>query len=114
MFSKSTCAPENCASRVSRSSFRNNPYRFCKFCWKTRETLIPDLQEALNRIKTLKGLLPICAACKKIRDDQGYWSHIESYIRQHSEAEFTHGICPSCAQKLYPKDYAKAGKESGP
>ncbi|SRR5712692_288621 len=79
-----------------------------------RETLILDLQEALNRIKTLKGLLPICAACKKIRDDKGYWNHIENYIRQHSEAEFTHGICPSCAQKLFPEDYAKVGKESGP
>ncbi len=79
-----------------------------------RETLILDLQEALSRIKTLKGLLPICATCKKIRDDKGYWNHIESYIRKHSEAEFTHGICPSCAQKLYPEDYATAGKESGP
>jgi len=79
-----------------------------------RETLILDLQEALSRIKTLKGLLPICAACKKIRDDKGFWNHIESYIRKHSEAEFTDGICPSCAQKLYPEDYATAGKESGP
>jgi integral membrane sensor domain MASE1 len=79
-----------------------------------RETLILDLQEALSRIKTLKGLLPICAACKKVRDHKGYWNHIESYIRQHSEAEFTHGICPSCAQKFYPEDYAKAGKESSP
>jgi integral membrane sensor domain MASE1 len=78
-----------------------------------QETLILDLQEALSRIKTLKGLLPICAACKKIRDDKGYWNHIESYIRQHSEAEFTHGICPSCAQKLYPEDYAKTRKDSG-
>ncbi|MGH9643044.1 MAG: MASE1 domain-containing protein [Terriglobales bacterium] len=79
-----------------------------------RETVILDLQDALNRIKTLKGLLPICASCKKIRDDKGYWNHIESYIRQHSEAEFTHGICPSCAQKLYPEDYAKAKTEFGP
>ena len=52
--------------------------------------------------KTLKGFLPICATCKKIRDDQGYWNQIESYIKDHSEAEFSHGICPDCAKKLYP------------
>jgi len=51
-------------------------------------------------------MLPICAACKKIRDDKGYWNQIESYIREHSEAEFSHGICPDCAKKLYP-DYYK-------
>ena len=78
-----------------------------------RQRLILELQEALNRIKTLKGLLPICAACKKIRDDKGYWTHMESYIRQHSEADFTHGICPSCAQKFYPEEYAKVREGSG-
>lgn len=52
--------------------------------------------------KTLKGFLPICASCKKIRDDQGYWNQIESYIMDHSEAEFSHGICPECVNKLYP------------
>jgi len=79
------------------------------FCWgKIRQTdeekskLIIELQEALQRVKTLGGLLPICASCKKIRDDQGYWNQIEAYIEQHSEAEFTHGICPQCARKLYP------------
>ena len=60
------------------------------------------LQEAIKKIKTLSGLLPICATCKKIRDDKGYWSQIESYIRQHSEAEFSHSICPDCAEKHYP------------
>jgi hypothetical protein len=54
-------------------------------------------------VKTLKGLLPICSACKKIRDDKGYWSQIDAYISKHSEAEFTHGICPECAKKLYPE-----------
>jgi len=58
-----------------------------------------ELKDALSRIKTLKGLLPICATCKKIRDDKGYWNRIESYIKDHSEAEFTHGICPVCYQK---------------
>lgn len=67
-----------------------------------REKLISELQEALAEIKTLQGILPICASCKKIRDDKGYWKQIESYIRDHSDAEFTHGICPECAKKLYP------------
>ena len=67
-----------------------------------REKLISKLQKALSEVKTLSGLLPICASCKKIRDDKGYWNHIESYIKNHSEAEFSHGICPDCAQKLYP------------
>ena len=61
------------------------------------------LQEGLARIKVLSGLLPICAACKNIRDDQGYWSQIEVYIRDHSEAQFTHGLCPACVEKLYPE-----------
>lgn len=64
--------------------------------------LIARLQEALDNIKTLKGMLPICAACKKVRDDKGYWSQIEAYVSEHSEAEFTHSICPECARKLYP------------
>lgn len=59
------------------------------------------LEDALREIKTLRGLIPICASCKKIRDDNGYWNHIESYISAHSEAEFTHGYCPSCIEKLY-------------
>jgi len=67
-----------------------------------REKLIRELQEALAKVKTLGGLLPICASCKKIRDDKGYWNQIESYIRDHSEAEFSHGICPECMKKLYP------------
>ena len=67
-----------------------------------REKLIQELQEALAKVKTLRGLIPICASCKKIRDDQGYWKQIESYVRDHSEAEFSHGICPECMKKLYP------------
>jgi hypothetical protein len=62
-----------------------------------------QLKEALANIKALKGMLPICSSCKKIRDDKGYWSQIEAYISEHSEAEFTHGICPDCARKLYPE-----------
>jgi PAS domain S-box-containing protein len=67
-----------------------------------RERLILRLEKALDEIKTLKGILPICASCKKIRDDRGYWQQIESYIRDHSDAEFSHGLCPDCAKKLYP------------
>lgn len=69
-----------------------------------RERLIVELQDALARVKTLSGLLPICASCKKIRDDKGYWTAVETYILEHSDAEFSHGLCPDCARKLYP-DY---------
>jgi hypothetical protein len=72
---------------------------------KEREELIADLEEALASIKTLRGLIPICVSCKKIRDDEGYWNQVEVYIAQHSEAEFTHGICPDCKRELYPGFY---------
>jgi hypothetical protein len=62
-----------------------------------------ELQKALSEINTLSGLLPICASCKKIRDDKGYWNQIEAYIRDRSEAEFSHSICPKCASRLYPE-----------
>ncbi|HOJ32589.1 MAG TPA: hypothetical protein PKY35_09820 [Candidatus Hydrogenedentes bacterium] len=68
-----------------------------------RERLITELQAALAQIKTLSGLIPICASCKKIRDDKGYWSQVEEYIRAHSDVEFTHSICPECMKKLYPE-----------
>lgn len=67
-----------------------------------RNETINKLQQALDEVRILRGILPICASCKKIRDDKGYWQQIESYIREHSEAEFSHGICPDCAKKLYP------------
>ena len=69
-----------------------------------------EMREALSNVKTLSGLLPICASCKKIRDDKGYWKQIESYVRDHSEAEFSHGICPDCAKKLYA-DHEKAKRK---
>ena len=62
-----------------------------------------NLQKTLDEIKTLQGILPICANCKKIRDDEGYWKQVEIYIEEHSNAEFTHGICPECMKKLYPE-----------
>jgi len=66
-----------------------------------RERIIGELQEALSRIKTLRGLIPICANCKKIRDDKGYWQQVDSYVRKHSEAQFSHGLCPECIQILF-------------
>jgi hypothetical protein len=67
-----------------------------------RERLVQELQTALARVKLLSGLLPICANCKKIRDDHGYWKQVEAFISSHSEATFTHGICPECIHRLYP------------
>lgn len=72
-----------------------------------RERLISELQRALSEVKILSGLLPICASCKKIRDDRGYWNQIESYIRDRSDAEFSHSICPECTQKFYSGTYIK-------
>lgn len=63
---------------------------------------VETLQDALNKVKLLSGFLPICSFCKNIRDDKGYWNQVESYIRDHSEAEFSHSICPECAEKHYP------------
>lgn len=68
-----------------------------------RERLITALQNALAEIKTLRGILPICAWCKKIRDDTGYWAQLETYLAQHTEVEFTHSICPTCAETMRPK-----------
>ena len=85
---------------------------------------ITALERALHEVKTLSGLLPICAGCKKIRDDQGYWREVEQYLQQHTHAEFSHGLCPDCMRRLYP-EYAgptatrtpapaETGKASGP
>ncbi|MCX6992814.1 MAG: response regulator [Kiritimatiellaeota bacterium] len=76
-----------------------------------KDLLIGQLRETLADVKTLSGLLPICASCKHIRDDKGYWHQVESYIQQHSSAVFTHGLCPKCSQKIYPK--AAAGNDKG-
>ena len=67
-----------------------------------RENLIQELQNALSDVKKLSGLLPICASCKKVREDSGYWTRIEEYIRDHSEADFSHSICPECMKRRYP------------
>ena len=66
-----------------------------------RQKLLTQIEHSMKEIKTLRGFLPICASCKKIRDDQGYWTQIETYISEHSDAEFSHSLCPDCAVKLY-------------
>jgi PAS domain-containing protein len=71
-----------------------------------RERLIAELQHALAEVKTLSGLLPICANCKKIRDDRGYWTQVESYLEQRTKVAFSHGICPGCMEMLYPEYYS--------
>jgi len=68
-----------------------------------REKLIGELRDAIADIRTLRGLLPICASCKKIRGDGGYWQNLEQYVTAHSEAQFSHGLCPDCMKKLYPE-----------
>jgi PAS domain S-box-containing protein len=80
---------------------------------KERSRLIEELTDALKRVKTLNGLLPICASCKKIRNDGGYWEQVETYIRTRSNAEFTHGICPDCVRLLYP-EYQSILRNSNP
>ena len=78
-------------------------------CRKIRELELrrsnTELQQALREVKVLKGLVPICASCKKIRNDQGFWQQLEEYIQQHSEAEFSHGLCTPCIKKHYPGVY---------
>lgn len=73
---------------------------------KTKK-LIQQLQDALAKVKLLSGLIPICTSCKKIRNDKGFWEQVESYISAHSEADFTHGVCPDCAKRLYPDIYER-------
>lgn len=82
-----------------------------KLIWEEKERLIIERQKALDKVKVLSGFLPICASCKKIRDDKGYWKQIELYISDHSEAEFSHGICPECAEKMYPEIFEKEQKK---
>ena len=76
-----------------------------------RDLLIEELQTALGEVKTLSGLLPICANCKKIRDDSGYWTQVEKYIQENSQAEFSHSICPDCIKALYPELVDRIEKE---
>lgn len=79
---------------------------------KEKQKVIEDLSSALEKVRTLSGLLPICARCKKIRDDKGYWNQIEAYIKEHSDVDFTHSICPDCARELYGDSNSTEQKNS--
>lgn len=115
-----SCLGEN---DVIDSAVRTNPYGYMVKPWdnsqlrssieialvrhqahRERERLIRRLEHALQEVKRLSGLLPICASCKKIRDEEGGWHQLESYISKHSEADFTHGLCPDCLREYYPRD----------
>ncbi|MBT4576471.1 MAG: response regulator [Candidatus Cloacimonetes bacterium] len=74
---------------------------------KKLENTVTDLKKALDEVETLKGLIPICASCKKVRDDKGFWTDVEHYIAARSDVDFSHSICPSCLEKEHPKIYAK-------
>jgi len=78
---------------------------------REKERLIKELQNALEHVKRLKGLLPICAWCKKIRDDRGYWQEVETYLHEHSDVDFSHGICPECTEKFH-RDFTEKHKKS--
>jgi len=77
-----------------------------------RQKLITELEKRLKEIKTLQGLLPMCAWCKNIRDDKGYWKNLEAYIKEHSDVEISHGICPKCMKKAYPGLYEEIQREN--
>ena len=79
---------------------------------REKENLIGKLKESLANVKLLSGFIPICAGCKNIRDDKGYWNQIEEYLRDHSDAKFSHGLCPKCTKDLYPAYHAKIEEEN--
>ncbi len=93
---------ERTAELVKTNNQLQNEIEIRKEAEANKEMLILDLQKTLKEVKALRGLLPICSSCKKVRDDKGYWNQIESYIQDRSEAEFSHSICPECAKELYP------------
>ena len=83
----------------------NNQKEYLKVLEKETQEKTKELEISLNNIKKLSGLIPICASCKKVRTDKGYWQQVEEYIAEHSDAGFSHGICPDCVKKLYPEHY---------
>ena len=105
------CGGVDCISKPFRQEevcARVRTHLHLRVLMKRQEQLIIELQEALEKVKVLSGLLPICASCKDIRDDRGYWKQVEVYIQDHSEAAFTHSICPDCTKRLYPKLHKNA------
>jgi PAS domain S-box-containing protein len=91
--------------KIFQAILRDNSVR--KIEELEREKLITELKTALEKVKKLNGMLPICASCKKIRDDKGYWNQIEAYMQEHSDLEFSHSLCPDCLAELYPEMYTK-------
>ncbi len=81
-----------------------------KVAEQQRNMLIMELQSALNKVKNLSGLLPICSSCKKIRDDRGYWQSVENFLQKHTDVDFSHSICPACAKSLYPEMFEDNNK----
>jgi len=104
-----SCRFENGKPINTRAIFRDITKR--KHLEAEKDELIAQLKASLEKVKRLNGLIPICASCKKVRDDKGYWNDVELYVRQHSEAEFSHGICPDCMEKLYP-EFSKKKKKA--
>lgn len=109
------CKLEKKVSERTRDLDEANGKLLCEIEERTRteaekEQLIAQLQKAMQDVKVLSGFLPICASCKKIRDDTGYWRQIEDYISKHSNALFSHGICPDCSKKLYPEFHEELQK----
>jgi PAS domain S-box-containing protein len=92
---------EVCNAAISDITERKQAEATLQEVTNERETLVRRLQYALDNVKTLQGLIPICSNCKKIRDDKGFWNQVEGYIMKHSDASFTHGVCPECERKLY-------------
>jgi hypothetical protein len=100
-------------SLVVRSRYVNKNKIILEGQKKELEKLNAELQDNIENIKVLSGLLPICSSCKKIRNDTGYWEQLEMYITRHSDAKFTHGICPDCMEILYPEAYQQYKKDMG-
>ena len=94
--------PAEIERAITIAMARHGDLMACRRLYQELAQRTRALETAMAEIKTLRGILPICANCKKIRDDAGYWNQIESYIRERSEAEFSHSICPDCARELYP------------
>ena len=100
--SKSKVSKDNLCRTVNKVIEKGELLHQLKEREEEKDKLIVELKKALSQVKQLSGLLPICAQCKKVRDDSGYWEQVEVYIRSHSELEFSHGICPDCIKLLYP------------
>lgn len=102
IWTRSICQPEVVNGRTVKLKGAFQDITDRKQSEAERDQMIKALQKALKEIKTLKGIVPICSHCKKIRDDKGYWNQLEEYLQKYSEADFSHGICPACAEKIYP------------